>query len=281
LLQENELIGCFNVPMHPRLGLYSSTVGLTGKRVIFLHGLFGRGRNWATTAAGLRDEYRVTMVDMPNHGRSAWTERFSYPEMAACIGQLIEELCEKGNHERVTIVGHSMGGKVAMMLALLRPDLVESLVVVDIAPVRYEQIGHFATYIQGMQTLDLDGLADRRAADTAMRAAVPHPAIRAFLLQNLRREHDEWHWQLNIDLIEERLAQLGDWPGVDDRFYAGRVLSIAGQDSDYVTGDATHAMRRLFPQARRVTIKNGGHWVHSEQPATFIGTLRAFLAAPQ
>jgi pimeloyl-ACP methyl ester carboxylesterase len=182
----------------------------------------------------------------------------------------------------VALVGHSLGGKVAMIVALRRPDLVERLGVVDVSPVRYDNGREFAGYIRGMQAIDLDALHERSDADAALHDAVPSTTVRNFLLQNLRREGDSWRWQVNLDVLGRELDELSGWP--DEQLaelapYDGPVLWLAGQRSDYVRDDYAAAMDRLFPHTRRVTIKNAGHWVHSEQPGVFVEVLRRFVDA--
>src|SRR3954454_24439530 len=175
-------------------GLAARTIGDAGPRVVFLHGLFGQGKNWTTVAKGLSDRHRVTLLDLPNHGHSPWTDRVDYLDMAELVAA---ELA--GHGEPVTLVGHSMGGKVAMTLALRRPELLRALVVVDIAPVEYplqggrtddedEEASTFGVFIAAMRALHLDELKTRDDADAALRSAVPSRMVRSFLLQSLVRE---------------------------------------------------------------------------------------------
>jgi pimeloyl-ACP methyl ester carboxylesterase len=265
------------------------TLGESGPRVVFVHGLFGQGKNWTTIAKGLSGDHRVTLVDLPNHGHSPWTDRVEYLDMAELLAAELEHMGEP-----VTLVGHSMGGKVAMQLALRRPELLRALVVVDIAPVEYplkggrtedpdEEASPFAAYIQAMQDMDLGSLTTRDDADAALRTAVPSRMVRSFLLQSLVREGaggDGWRWRLNLDLLERDLGELRGFPDPPPgATFDGPVLWIAGATSTYVLdGDRPH-MDALFPATRLVRIKNAGHWVHSEQPEIFLATLRLFLDA--
>lgn len=260
-------------------GLHTTELGERGSRLVFCHGLFGQGKNWSNVAKSFAGDHRVTLVDMPDHGRSEWTNRLDYPTMADAVAGLLSE------DDPVTLVGHSMGGKAAMVLALRHPALVERLCVVDVAPVAYRHRSEFAGYVEAMQSLDLDALTRRSQADEALAAKVPDPVIRGFLLQNLRRDRSEegvsWRWQVNLDLIGESLPELGGWPaerlgGVAP--YDGPVLWLRGASSGYVRDEHAPAMDALFPHNRRVTIKNAGHWLHSEQPAVFVEVLRRFLA---
>lgn len=256
--------------------LHTTSLGDSGSPVVFCHGLFGQGRNWTQIGKALSDEHRVLLVDMPHHGRSPWSPHFDYLDMADQVAALLDP------DVPVTLVGHSMGGKVAMVLALRHPELVERLCVVDISPVAQGASEEFAGYIAAMQAMDLDALERRSDADQALKAAVPHPTIRGFLLQNLRREGDRWRWLPNLDVLGENLEALGGWP--EDRLgdvapYDGPVLWIGGAKSPYVRDEYAADMDRWFPRNRRVTVKQAGHWVHSEQPEVFIEVLRRFIDA--
>jgi pimeloyl-ACP methyl ester carboxylesterase len=268
--------------------LHTRTVGETGPHVVFVHGLFGQGKNWTTIARGLADRHRVTLVDLPNHGHSPWTDRADYLDMAELLATELE-----GLGEPVTLVGHSMGGKVAMQLALRRPELLRALVVVDVAPVEYpvrggrtddpdEEASPFAGYIDAMQAMDLGSLRTRADADRALRDAVRSPMVRSFLLQSLVREGlgpgAGWRWRLNLDALERDLDQLRGFPDPPPGArFDGPVLWIAGTNSTYVLPRDRARMDELFPTTRLVRIKNAGHWVHSEQPEIFVETLRRFL----
>jgi pimeloyl-ACP methyl ester carboxylesterase len=264
------------------------TLGEAGPRVVFVHGLFGQGKNWTTIAKGLADSHRVTLIDLPNHGHSPWTDRVDYLDMVEMVATELEHL-----DEPVTLVGHSMGGKVAMQLALRRPELLRALVVVDIAPVTYplaggrtddpdEEASPFAAFIAAMRALDLDRLRTRDDADAGLRAAVPSRMVRSFLLQSLVREglgtDGGWRWRLNLELLERDLGELRGFPAPPaGSTFDGPVLWIAGANSSYVLDEDRPYMDALFPTTRLIRIKNAGHWVHSEQPGIFLEALRRFL----
>ena len=258
----------------PEDRLHTVQLGDTGPRIAFCHGLFGQGKNWTSVAKELSAGHRVSLVDLPDHGRSGWTQEVSYVAMARRVG---DALAEQAPGEPVTVVGHSMGGKVAMALALLRPELVSRLCVVDIAPVRYPRLTSFADYVQGMRALDLSTLPDRATADRELQPWVPDATVRGFLLQNLRRDGQTWRWQMNLQLLGDHLEALADWPELGVQPYPGPVLWLAGADSSYVVAEHVPRMRLLFPRVQLVTVKNAGHWVHAEQPAVFVGALRTFL----
>ena len=259
------------------MSVHTTAVGATGAPLVFCHGLFGQGKNWTQVAKQLATDHRVVLVDMPNHGRSDWTKGFDYVDAAEFVAEGVREL-----DEPVALVGHSMGGKIAMLIALLHPDLVERLCVVDVSPVTYRHHDEFRRYLDAMIGLDLGSLERRADADEALTEAVPQPTVRSFLLQNLRREGDGWRWQPNLEVFRNDLEVLGGWPA--DRLagvapYDGPVLWIGGADSHYVTDDHAAAMDQLFPRTRRVTVKGAGHWVHSEQPEVFTEVLRRFVDA--
>jgi pimeloyl-ACP methyl ester carboxylesterase len=260
-------------------GLHATTSGEEGSWVVFCHGLFGQGKNWTQIAKVIARDHRVLLLDMPEHGRSPWSEDFDYVDAADRVAAAVAETTEC---EAVALVGHSMGGKIAMVLALRHPGLVERLCVVDVAPVAYESAHEFDRYVAAMRDLDLGSVHSRADADAAMADAVPNPTVRGFLLQNLRRSPDPpgWAWQPNLGVIGDRLHVITGWPA--DRLaglapYDGPVLWMRGERSDYVDAEATHEMAAHFPRVRRVTIKGSGHWVHSEQPDAFVSVLRHFL----
>ena len=253
--------------------LHTTTLGEAGPPVVFCHGLFGQGRNWTQIGKALASEHRVTLVDMPNHGQSAWTERLDYVEMADAVAGIIDE--------PAALVGHSMGGKAAMLAALRHPEKVERLVVVDVSPVQYRSADEFRGFIDGMLAIDLDAIASRGDADAALAEAVPNPGIRGFLLQSLRREAtpdggSAWRWLPNLEVLRRDLDVLRGFPETD-AVYEGPVLWIGGADSGYVRDEFRDAMEARFPNVRRVTVKGAGHWVHSEQPAVVTGLLERFL----
>jgi pimeloyl-ACP methyl ester carboxylesterase len=253
--------------------LHVTRLGDAGPVVAFCHGLFGQGKNWTQVAKDLARDHRVLLLDMPNHGRSPWTETFDYLDLADRVADALRD------GGPVALVGHSMGGKIAMVMALRHPELVERLVVVDVSPAAYSSGREFVGYIETMRAMDLSSLERRDQADEALREAVPSATVRGFLLQNLRREADGWHWQVNLDLLGDEMAALVGWPDEElgDASYDGPVLWIGGALSDYVGDEYAPEMDRRFPRNRRVMIKDAGHWVHSQQPAVVVEVLRRFL----
>ncbi len=255
--------------------LHTTTYGESGPPIVFCHGLFGQGRNWTAVAKALADTHRTVLVDLPHHGRSPWLESFDYLDVADEVAALLAD--QFGQDDPVTLVGHSMGGKAAMVTALRSPELVSRLCVVDIAPVDYGGSDEFAGYVEAMQALDLGALARRSDADEALTPAVPNRTVRDFLLQNLRRDGDGWSWQVNLDVLGRDLHALSGWPAarLDGLApFEGPVVWVAGGDSGYVRSEQDGEMRRLFPHTRKIVIKGAGHWVHAQRPEVVVEVLR-------
>jgi pimeloyl-ACP methyl ester carboxylesterase len=264
--------------------LHTLTVGTAGPRVAFLHGLFGQGRNWSQIAKAVAGPggtaARCTLIDLPDHGRSPWSAEFSLQAYAAAVADTLRGIDAQG---RWVVVGHSLGGKTAMLLALLHPELVEGLVVVDIAPKHYGDLDRFTGYIEEMQRLPLAELRSR--ADAEARFEESNPGVKAFLLQNLRRDGDSWRWQANLGLIAADAARgtgsaIADWPvePSDVAAFEGPVLWMAGGESPYIQPEDLEAMRTLFPRVRQLTVKGASHWVHTDAPDVVIEALRRFVA---
>lgn len=253
--------------------VHTTIIDGEGLTVAFMHGLFGQGKNFQSIAKSLAPDFRSVLVDLPNHGESAWTDTIDYTQMADAIA---DEL--RGIADRLAVVGHSLGGKVAMTLALRHPDLVERLVVVDISPVDHSEMSEFAHYLDSLAEIDLSAIGSRRDADDDLAQRVGSRTIRGFLLQNLIRTADGWGWKANLDLLRRDLPTIGGFPqGLEKRPYEGSVLWVAGAKSNYVRDEYADTMRRLFPAVRKVVVKDAGHWVHSEQRDTFTAILRYFL----
>jgi pimeloyl-ACP methyl ester carboxylesterase len=266
----------------PGAGLNTLAVGTDGPRVAFLHGLFGQGRNWTQVAKALAGPdgtgARCLLVDLPDHGRSPWTEEFSYQGYAE---EVAATLAATAPGEGWVLVGHSLGGKTAMVTTLLHPELVRYLVVVDIAPKDYGDLDRFRHYIDAMRALPLEELTGRADAEQRFAAVEPDAGVRGFLLQNLRRTGSTWSWQANLDLIaadaeREDESRIADFPDLG-RSWDGPVVWLVGERSGYVREEDSAAMRALFPRTRQVTVKGAGHWVHTEAPEVVVETLGRVL----
>jgi len=240
--------------------------------LVIAHGLYGSGRNWGVIARRLADRRDVVAVDMRNHGSSPWHETHSYPELAADLAEVIRSL-----DGRADILGHSMGGKAAMQLALTEGALIRKLVVADIAPVAY---GHDQTqYIRAMRALDLTGLVARGEADRRLTDTVPEAPLRAFFLQSLDLKAEGGpRWRLNFDTLESEMPRIVGWPGTEGRF-DGPTLFLTGAESPYVRPEYRETIRALFPQARFAKLPGAGHWLHADKPREFEEAVRVFLNA--
>lgn len=254
--------------------IHSTTVGTGPIDVVYLHGLFGQGRNWNTIAKSVSDLATGHLVDLPDHGKSAWTIQFDYDEYADIVADWLREQFDRP----VVLVGHSMGGKVAMRLAIDHPELVRALMVVDISPARNESALQFTSLVAGLKSLRLDEVASRGYADRTLSERIPDDAVRRFLLQNLQRTGDSWTWMANLDMLGDNLHPISGWKPIEGS-YEGPTLWVAGGKSDYVRPEHDEPMRELFPAVRSITLKRAGHWVHSEDPEAFTEVLRAFLGS--
>jgi len=243
-----------------------------GPPLIVLHGLFGSKRNWASIARRLSADYRVLTVDLRNHGESPWDPAMDYPTMAEDVARLVRR--HAGG--RATLVGHSMGGKVAMTLALEDANLVDRLAVVDIAPATSGS--DLLGYIRHMRALDIERFSRRSEVEAALAEAIETPAIRAFLAHNVQSDDGGLRWQLNLEAIEERFDDILDFPDYPHgHSYRKPTVFIVGAASDYVQPHHHAEIERLFPKAGIDVVPGAGHWVHAEQPSAFVDRLTAFL----
>lgn len=240
--------------------------------LVIAHGLYGSGRNWGVIARRLADRRAVVAVDMRNHGASDWTPTHSYPDMAGDLAQVIDSL-----GGQVDLLGHSMGGKAAMQLALTHGDKLRRLVVADIAPVAYS---HDQTrFIDAMRGLDLNGVTSRGEADRRLAATVEDEGMRAFFLQSLdMKAPDGPRWRLNFDVLAAEMPKIVGWPGTAGVFDAP-TLFLTGSESAYVKPEYRDAIRAQFPKARFAKLPGAGHWLHAEKPREFEEAVRVFLTA--
>ena len=241
-----------------------------GPPIIILHGLFGRLRNWQAMQKQLARGARIITADLRNHGESPWSNEMSYPAMAADIAKLIKDL----DVGPAMVVGHSMGGKAAMCLTLSQPELVRSLMVVDIAPVDYQN--DYGPYIDAMRAVPLPDLNRRGEAEQYLKTDIPDPGIRAFIMQNLGESDNGLAWQANIDAIENGMANIMTFPDFADTTFDKPTRFVIGGTSDYVQPGHRDKIMSLFPNASHSVIKDAGHWVHAEKPAEVMAEISTF-----
>ncbi|HQT75420.1 MAG: alpha/beta hydrolase [Rhodospirillales bacterium 20-64-7] len=240
-----------------------------GPPVVLLHGLFGAARNFGTIQRAVAQRCRVIALDMRNHGDSPHGADMRYTTQAEDVRETLDSL----GIGPAAVVGHSMGGKTAMALALRHPGRVGRLLVSDIAPVVYEH-GN-AVIADAMRAIPLSADLTRQQADAALEAAVPRADIRAFLLQNLRFGPGA-HWRIGLEEIAAAVPDLEGWPVIPGT-YDGPALFVTGANSDYVLPEHRPVIRACFPKARFVAVKSAGHWVHADNPAGFLSVLELFL----
>ncbi|MCR9150243.1 MAG: alpha/beta fold hydrolase [Rhodobacteraceae bacterium] len=244
-----------------------------GPPLVIAHGLFGSARNWGVIAKRLAEARQVIAVDMRNHGDSPWQDSHRYRDLAADLAGVIA-----GQGGRADVLGHSMGGKAAMALALTRPEMVRKLIVADIAPVAY---GHSQSHlIAAMRALPLEQVTTRGDADRLLAGTVTDDATRAFLLQSLDLNAPGGpRWRLNLDVLEAEMDRITGWPDDLDGRFDGPALFLSGAASDYVRPEARGRIKALFPGAVMAKIPGAGHWLHAEKPREFEAAVAAFLDA--
>jgi esterase len=244
-----------------------------GPPLVILHGLFGSGRNWLQLANVLAQTHRVYLPDARNHGASAWSETMSYTDMALDMLAFIE----REELQRPVVIGHSMGGKTAMALALQHPEVISGLAVIDIAPERYAD--QFSPYVSAMRGLDVAAASSRNEVRQALAQSLGGTAPVDFLMQNLRRHDERFDWRLNLLAVAMCMPDLCAFPDpLLQRCYQGQALFVTGADSDYVGIESHAGIQRLFPRARLEHIDGAGHWVHSDRPAALLRVLQGWLA---
>lgn len=237
--------------------------------LLIVHGLYGSARNWGAIAKRMSEDRQVLTVDLRNHGFSDWNDSHSYPDMAADLAEVITK-----HNTPMDVIGHSMGGKAAMVLALQHPDLVRRLLIADIAPVTYSHTQ--VEFITAMRGLDLSLVEKRSDADRLLAAQVEDAGIRAFLLQSL--DIKAKRWRLNLDVLETEMPKIMSFPDLNSQFDAA-TLFLSGGASDYVQPDHRPGIKALFPKARFARIPETGHWLHAEKPREFVQTAQAFFGA--
>ncbi|MFT6500545.1 MAG: pimeloyl-ACP methyl ester carboxylesterase [Crocinitomicaceae bacterium] len=240
-----------------------------GEPLMILHGLFGFSDNWQTHGKKLSEYYRVILVDLRNHGHSDWSEQFSYEIMSDDV----KELCDELNLSELILLGHSMGGKVAINFAQKHEDLLKKLIIVDIGTKGYPM--HHDHILQGIHSVKLEGVSSRRKAAEQMNEFIESEGIKQFLLKNLFwKEKGKLAWRMNIDVLERKMPNiLGQ---MTDNEVMTPTLFIRGELSNYILDEDIEDLENQFPDSEFATVANAGHWVHAEAPGEFIDILLGF-----
>ncbi|MGO4893445.1 alpha/beta fold hydrolase [Flavobacterium sp. W21_SRS_FM6] len=238
--------------------------------VLLIHGLFGSLDNLSALRRGLNENYNILSVDLPDHGKSTRTNKFSFDLYATLIIELLAEL----TIQKVNIIGHSLGGKVSMNIALKRPELVQRLVIIDIAPVAYSR-SHDSVFL-GLDSIPLATMTNRNMADDFLKQHVHELSTRQFLLKSLYQDEDGWHWYFNLALLKrDYLDILAEIKA--DTVYNGPTLFIKGELSDYLLPAHRDKIVSLFPNSQSKLIGGTGHWLHAEKPAICLKTIELFF----
>ena len=251
-----------------------SDLGTLGEPIVILHGLFGSSKNWVTIAKKFSISNRVLMLDLPNHGASDWTEIIDYEQMSNIISEFLVE-----HHlEGTTILGHSMGGKVAMTMALRQPELIGRLIVVDIAPVAYDHDN--LSIITALENVDLTSIKTRNDADKQLIKSIPEKIMRSFLLQNLVYGDYHYEWRINIPVLKKSLSNLQGFPAFSENMFFDRpTLFLAGTRSDFIQQKDHKKIANFFPRSSIVEIADAGHWLHADNPKGVISAVTHFVSS--
>ena len=242
-----------------------------GDPLVILHGLFGTLDNWQTLAKQFAEHFTVFIVDFRNHGRSPHVDEHSYPLMAEDISNFMSDNWIYG----ANVIGHSMGGKAAMHLALEYPEQVNRLVIADIG-MRENKAGHH-TIFEAMFDLDLENLASRSVADKQLQTRIEEYGVRQFLLKNLtRRREGGYQWKMNLPVLRKNYQEILAAVETETTF-DNPTLFIRGGNSDYVKDEDFPAIQAIFSDSILETVDNAGHWLHAEQPKVFYDKVLAFL----
>lgn len=254
-------------------GLYYETANATPDApwLVLIHGLFGNLDNLAVIKRHFSQQYNVLSIDLPDHGKSDRAPVFSLPHTVAELNKVLLHVGAREYH----LLGHSLGGKAAMLYALHYPEHIASLIVADIAPVSYP--ARHTDIIAGLKAVDLEQITQRKQADSELAKYVDNPGVRQFLLKSLyQNAQQQWQWRFNIKGLSEAYDNIRDWPDNTLQFNKP-TLFIKGSESDYIQSDYKAAIGKHFPRARAHIIEGTGHWLHAEKPAAFNNIVEGFL----
>lgn len=262
--------------------LYFKVLG-EGEPMVILHGLYGSSDNWYTIAKHLSSQYQVYLLDLRNHGRSPHAASHTFDDMVADV----EEFFQAQRLSKAIVIGHSMGGKVAMLFTYRYPLMVDRLIVVDIAPRDYtslrepnDHVLQHMNIVQAYAAIDPAIYSTRTEVEQAFAQYIPDDRIRQFLLKNLvRNDQGRFRWQINVTALRQNLPAMMSKVDIPD---TARIqlpaLFIKGERSNYLLPEDFEQIKRLFPQAEFITIQGAGHWVHAEQTELFLKAVLDFLS---
>jgi esterase len=252
------------VPLHYRV------LG-EGFPLLIIHGLFGSSDNWQSLAKSWANHRKVYLLDMRNHGRSPWADDFNYTVMANDVA----DFCHQQRLTHSDFIGHSMGGKIVMNLAMQHPALISKMMVIDIAPKKYPV--HHDVILDGLEEAFNYSLASRKSAEDILRKYIDEEDTLQFLMKNLYRADDgQLAWRINVPLIDKNIELIGE--GLPEgTVFQGPVCFIKGERSGYIKSSDLDLMLRHFPHSQMLTIANAGHWVHAEQPTALDAEVRVFF----
>ncbi|MDU8886603.1 alpha/beta fold hydrolase [Yeosuana sp. MJ-SS3] len=251
--------------------LHSNIIG-EGPAFVILHGFLGMGDNWKTLGKQFSDEgYQVHLVDQRNHGHSFHDEEFNYQ----VLSDDLKMYCETHKLNNIILLGHSMGGKAAMLFAVEHPEMVSKLIIADISPRYYP--GHHKDILDGLSALNFDQISSRGEADKILQDYIPEFGIRQFLLKNLYwKEKGKLDLRINLDVLKENDSGIGEELPMYTEFQ-GKTLFLKGAKSEYIVDQDKTLIKKHFPNAQIITIPNAGHWLHAENPKDFFQSVMAFV----
>lgn len=239
---------------------------------VLIHGLFGDADNLANIRRHLNGDLNLVSIDLPDHGQSPWLDAFTLSQAVNGVIAVLDD----ANIDKASILGHSLGGKVAMLLALEHPQRVEKLVAADIAPACYSR-RHDGVF-SGLNNVNLSEIAGRKDAERAMAEYIDEPGIRQFLLKSLyKNDQGNWQWRFNLNGLQDNYDAIIGWPDDLEATFEGDVLFVKGGASDYLTSQHREQVARYFPNARAHIIDGTGHWLHAEKPQAFNAVVEKHL----